>query len=161
MTKIMFFFVLLEAGHYSHPASVVLATFMLSPSQTHQPWRSAQKVNETTPALAPRFLNWFHTHLCTFFNYTQTLSHTHKALWRINTCFKRLLLVLIYKTYKIKMKMNENEPNLNLFNVSPTVNEWTSSSNLTLPWQQQIHTLQTASYRVQEITKDRGMYLKI
>lgn len=91
-----------------------LAPFSLSPSQAHQPWWSAQKVNETTPALKAQFLNRSHTH-----RHTYICAHP----WIIHKCFS-----CVYSSEKKGMPVNEIKQNS--FHMSLTVYEWISVAQI-------------------------------
>lgn len=101
-----FFFFLFEAGHHFHPVTVFVAPSSLSHSQTPRPWRSAQKVNETTLALEAEVLNWFHTHVCAHSLITHLHTHTHtQNLWLMNGF--ETFLALLHKKNRITWKWAE------------------------------------------------------
>lgn len=100
-----------------------------------------------------------HKHLCTVLNYARSYVHMHKL-----TTFGKFRVFFGPPCYLfikiIKMQICENMQNRNPVYMSPTVNEWASSPNLTLPWQQQFHTLVIA-FNSTRITLDSGMWWKM
>lgn len=123
----------LEAGHHIEPGSVQPVT---------QPDSSAMvKCPEG---------KWNHS--CFKGTVPQLISHTYicaqpwiiRIRTQIKASFQILFLCLFIRKKTKRMPINEIKQNHSPFHMSLTVNEWTSSPNLTLPWQQQIHTLQVA-----------------
>lgn len=102
-------------------------------------------------------IDFTHKHLCTVFNYTRSYMHMHKrtTFGKFSSFFSCYLFI---KT--MKMQICENMQNQNPVYMSPTVNEWASSPNLTSPWQQQFHTLVIA-FNTTRITLDSGMWWKM